>query len=126
MLSMASNANNKMLENPFYERQTHNRDGLEKMEREKFKQAERDREMKERDQKRKQDKLIERSLLMQLNAADPASAMIPKSKFVCNTFSFDLSLVFCLAYVEFVAKQLVLFSKKKLVLNYNTKHTKNT
>lgn len=65
------------------------REGLEKMEREKYKQAERDREMKERDDKRKQDKLTEQILLKQLNAVDPTTAMIQiKSKFVCKTFFF--------------------------------------
>lgn len=58
------------------------------MEREKLKQAERDREMKERDEKRRQDKLIEQNLLMQLNANESSPKLPAKSKFVCNSFSY--------------------------------------
>lgn len=57
------------------------------MEREKLKQAERDREMKERDEKRRQDKLIEQNLLMQLNANESSPKLPAKSKFVCISIS---------------------------------------
>lgn len=56
------------------------------MEREKQRQADRDREMKERDEKRRQEKLIEQNLLMQLNANESSPKLPAKSKFVCQTF----------------------------------------
>lgn len=66
------------------------------MEREKQRQAERDREMKERDEKRRQDKLIEQNLLLQLNANDSSPKLPAKSKFVCYSFSYFSSLSFSL------------------------------
>lgn len=57
------------------------------MEREKVKQAERDREMKERDEKRRQERLVEQNLLMQLSANDASPKLPAKSKFVWTLFS---------------------------------------
>lgn len=54
------------------------------MEREKQRQADRDREMKERDEKRRQEKLIEQNLLMQLNPNESSPKLPAKSKFVCQ------------------------------------------
>lgn len=56
------------------------------MEREKQRQAERDREMKERDEKRRQEKIIEQNLFMQLNANDSSPKLPAKSKFVCHSY----------------------------------------
>lgn len=62
------------------------------MEREKQKHAERDREMKERDEKRRQEKLIEQNLLMQFNTNDTSPRFPVKSKFVCNSIHYFISL----------------------------------
>lgn len=56
------------------------------MEREKQRQADRDRVMKERDEKRRQEKLLEQSVLSQF---EPTSLIPAKSKFVCNFFPFS-------------------------------------
>lgn len=53
------------------------------MEREKQRQLDRDREMKERDEKRRQEKLLEQNVLMQFNATESIPLIPAKSKFVC-------------------------------------------
>lgn len=74
------------------------RDGLEKMEREKLRQAERDREMKERDEKRRQEKLIEQNLLMKLNANESSPKLPAKSKFVCNSLSHSILILYFFSF----------------------------
>lgn len=56
------------------------------MEREKQRVADRDREMKERDEKRRQEKLLEQNVLMQFNANETIPLIPAKSKFVCIFF----------------------------------------
>lgn len=105
------------------------REGLEKMEREKQRQAERDREMKERDEKRRQEKIIEQNLFMQLNANDSSPKLPAKSKFVCHSLSYFLSLFVVASqkkYNNFVYllqkldKILVNFQKKKNLFRHIT------
>lgn len=98
-----------------FDTRTQCRDGLEKMEREKLRQAERDREMKERDEKRRQEKLIEQNLLMQLNANEASAALPAKSKFVCNSLSHSILILFLFCLFSIPQKN---FDTKILFTNY--------
>lgn len=97
------------------------REGLEKMEREKQRQAERDREMKERDEKRRQEKIIEQNLFMQLNANDSSPKLPAKSKFVCHSLSYFLSLFVVASQKKYNNFVYLLQKLDKILVNFQKK-----